>query len=132
MVIIYDTPRLKLITPHKEYANSILDYHKRNKEFLEIWEPKRPDDFYTLEYQKAWIKAEQKEIIKNSIEEAAILTVIFATLIMLFDNQMLYFFKSVIQLSNLERFEIILLFIPVFLIFSIVYTVLKVLITRKI
>ena len=77
-------------------------------------------------------KAEQKEIIKNSIEEAAILTVIFTTLIMLFDNQMLYFFKSVIQLSNLERFEIILLFIPVFLIFSIVYTVLKVLITRKI
>lgn len=77
-------------------------------------------------------KAEQKEIIKNSIEEAAILTVIFATLIMLFDNQMLYFFKSVIQLSNLERFEIILLFIPVFLIASIVYTVLKVLITRKI
>ena len=77
-------------------------------------------------------KAEQKEIIKNSIEEAAILTVIFATLIMLFDNQMLYFFKSVIQLSNIERFEIILLFIPVFLIFSIVYTVLKVLITRKI
>ena len=61
MVIIYDTPRLKLITPHKEYANSILDYHKRNKEFLEIWEPKRPDDFYTLEYQKAWIKAEQKD-----------------------------------------------------------------------
>lgn len=77
-------------------------------------------------------KAEQKEIIKNSIEEAAILTVIFATLIMLFDNQMLYFFKSVIQLTNLERFEIILLFIPVFLIASIVYTVLKVLITRKI
>ena len=77
-------------------------------------------------------KTEQKEIIKNSIEEAAILTVIFATLIMLFDNQMLYFFKSVIQLSNLERFEIILLFIPIFLIFSIVYTVLKVLITRKI
>ena len=77
-------------------------------------------------------KAEQKEIIKNSIEEAAILTLIFATLIMLFDNQMLYFFKSIVQLSNLERFEVILLFIPVFLIFSIVYTVLKVLITRKI
>jgi hypothetical protein len=77
-------------------------------------------------------KAEQKEIIKNSIEEAAILTVIFATLIMLFANQMLYFFKSIVQLSNIERFEIILLFIPVFLIFSIVYTVLKVLITRKI
>ena len=77
-------------------------------------------------------KAEQKEIIKNSIEEAANLTVIFATIIMLFDNEMLYFFKSVIQLSNIERFEIILLFIPVFLIASIVYTVLKVLITRKI
>ena len=77
-------------------------------------------------------KAEQKEIIKNSIEEAAILTVIFATLIMLFANQMLYFFKSIVQLSNIERFEIILLFIPVFLIFSIVDTVLKVLITRKI
>ena len=77
-------------------------------------------------------KTEQKEIIKNSIEEAAILTVIFSALIMLFDNQMLYFFKSIVQLSNIERFEIILLFIPVFLIASIVYTVLKVLITRKI
>ena len=62
MVIIYDTPRLKLITPSKQYIESIIDYHKRNKEFLEIWEPKRPENFYTYNYQKAWIKAEQKEI----------------------------------------------------------------------
>lgn len=62
MVIIYDTPRLKLITPNMQYLDSIIDYHKRNKEFLEIWEPRRPDNFLTRAYQKAWIKAEQREI----------------------------------------------------------------------
>ena len=62
MIIIYDTPRLKLITPHVQYLDSIVDYHKRNKDFLEIWEPQRPDNFYTRAYQKAWIKAEQREI----------------------------------------------------------------------
>ena len=62
MIMIYDTPRLKLITPHVQYLDSIVDYHKRNKDFLEIWEPQRPDNFYTRTYQKAWIKAEQREI----------------------------------------------------------------------
>lgn len=61
MIAIYETSRLMLITPHKSYINDIIDYHKRNKSFLEIWEPERPRDFYTKAYQKAWIKAEQKE-----------------------------------------------------------------------
>ena len=66
MVIMYDTERLKLISPNRLYLDSIMDYQKRNKEFLEIWEPKRPETFYTAEYQRAWIKAEQKEIKKLS------------------------------------------------------------------
>ena len=49
MVIMYDTERLKLISPNKLYLDSIMDYQKRNKEFLEIWEPKRPETFYTAE-----------------------------------------------------------------------------------
>lgn len=77
-------------------------------------------------------KAEQKEILKNSIEEAAILTAIFSVLVMLFSKEMIYFFKSITALTNLQRFEIILLFIPVFLIFSVTYTVIKVMITRRI
>ncbi len=64
MLIIYDTERLQLITPDKLYLDSILDYHKRNKEFLEMWEPKRPETFLTRAYQKKWIKEEQKEIKK--------------------------------------------------------------------
>ena len=77
-------------------------------------------------------KAEQKEILNNSIEEAAILTAIFSVLVMLFSKEMIYFFKSITALTNLQRFEIILLFIPVFLIFSVTYTVIKVMITRRI
>lgn len=75
-------------------------------------------------------KAEQKEILKNSAEEAAILTTIFTTLIMLFNNEVVYFFKSIASLNNLERLQIIILFIPIFLILSIIYTTIKVMITR--
>lgn len=77
-------------------------------------------------------KAEQKEILKNSIEEAAILTVIFSILVMLFSDEMINFFRSISALNNLYRLEVIILFIPIFLILSITYTVVKVLITRKI
>lgn len=76
-------------------------------------------------------KAEQREILKNSAEEAAILTVIFGIIVMLFDNEVVYFFKSISSLTNLERLQIILLFIPIFLILSIVYTTIKVMVTRK-
>ena len=76
-------------------------------------------------------KAEQREILKNSAEEAIILTLVFGILVILFDNEVVYFFKSISSLKNLERLEIIVLFIPIFLILSIIYTTIKVIVTRK-
>ncbi len=61
MTAYYETERLILTSPSNKYIDSIVDYHKRNKEFLEIWEPERPNNFYTKKYQKKWIKAEIAE-----------------------------------------------------------------------
>lgn len=62
MKVIYETERLILISPSNRYLDSIVEYHKRNKDFLNIWEPERPNGFYTKKYQKKWIKAENEEI----------------------------------------------------------------------
>lgn len=64
MTVMYETERLFLITPDKKYLDSILDYQIRNRDFLEKWEPERPEDFYTEAYQKRWIRNEQKETKK--------------------------------------------------------------------
>ncbi len=64
MALIYDTNRLMLMLPTRYHLDGLLDYHTRNKDFLEIWEPERPHDFYTLKYQKNWIKNEIKEANK--------------------------------------------------------------------
>lgn len=64
MTLIYETKRLLLMTPDKAHLDPLMDYHLRNKDFLEIWEPKRPDDFYTRRYQREWIRAEQRELKK--------------------------------------------------------------------
>lgn len=66
MSIIYDTNRLMLILPDKIYLDALLDYHIRNKDFLEVWEPERPSDFYTKKYQKATIRQERKAAKKLS------------------------------------------------------------------
>ena len=44
----------------KSDADKVLDYYKRNREFLEEWDPYRPDDFYTKEYQQYLLEREQK------------------------------------------------------------------------
>ncbi len=64
MTVIYTTERLFLITPSKHYLDSLLEYHKRNKDFLEKWEPEHSEAFYTKSYQKRWIKDEQRELKK--------------------------------------------------------------------
>ena len=51
MAIIYDTRRLMLMLPENAHLDALVDYHIRNKDFLEPWEPERPKDFYTRKYQ---------------------------------------------------------------------------------
>lgn len=48
----YDSERLYLRILKPNYAREVLEYYKRNHNFLSEWEPKQPRDFYTLNYQK--------------------------------------------------------------------------------
>lgn len=50
--ISYQTDRLYLKILKANYSREVLEYYKRNHNFLKEWEPKRPKDFYTLSYQK--------------------------------------------------------------------------------
>jgi ribosomal-protein-alanine N-acetyltransferase len=50
--IILKSKRLILRVIDETYADKVVDYFKRNKEFLEGWEPKRKKEFYTLKYQR--------------------------------------------------------------------------------
>lgn len=49
---VYETDRLWLKILKPNYCRQVLDYYKRNHNFLQEWEPQRPKDFYTLAYQK--------------------------------------------------------------------------------
>ena len=54
----YETDRLYLRILKPNYAREVLEYYKRNHNFLNEWEPKRPKDFYTLSYQKRQLSYE--------------------------------------------------------------------------
>lgn len=49
---VYETERLVLKILDKTYAQLVLDYYSRNKSFLDEWEPKRNEEFYTKSYQE--------------------------------------------------------------------------------
>lgn len=51
-----DNLYLKILKPNS--AREVVDYHKRNHNFLNEWEPKRSKDFYTLSYQKRQLRTE--------------------------------------------------------------------------
>ncbi|UKI32137.1 MAG: hypothetical protein L6W00_00465 [Lentisphaeria bacterium] len=42
----------QLVPADVALAEQVLDYYKRNKEFLESFEPVRDENFFSLEYQK--------------------------------------------------------------------------------
>ena len=52
----YQTQRLylKILKPY--HAQSVLEYYKRNANFLKEWDPKRESYFYTLPLQKQLLK----------------------------------------------------------------------------
>lgn len=58
MMKVYKTDRLVLKVSDKSFANSVLDYYIRNKEFLEEWESDKKDDFYTLNYHEDQLESE--------------------------------------------------------------------------
>lgn len=52
----YYTERLFLKQLNDDNAKIVLDYYKRNKEFLKEWEALREDEFYTFDAQKQYLK----------------------------------------------------------------------------
>ncbi len=59
---IYETERLILRVLDKSHGDLVLDYYLRNKSFLEEWEPKRSEEFYTKEYQEEQLDKELSDI----------------------------------------------------------------------
>lgn len=51
------TERLLLRVLDKTYARPVLEYYKRNRDFLSEWEPQREPDFYTLGYHQEQLSA---------------------------------------------------------------------------
>lgn len=52
---------IQLVPADVSLAEQLVDYYKRNKAFLEAFEPVRSDDFYTLEHQQAVLKREKTQ-----------------------------------------------------------------------
>lgn len=50
--IQYETERLLLKVLDESYADKVLDYYKRNRDFLGEWEPIRDASFYEAEYHR--------------------------------------------------------------------------------
>jgi [ribosomal protein S5]-alanine N-acetyltransferase len=58
----YSTERLILKVLNKTYAEEVLDYYLRNREFLEEWEALKCDEFYTKEYHEKLLEDELASI----------------------------------------------------------------------
>lgn len=61
MMDIYETKRLVLKRLDETYAEQVLSYYEKNREFLRIWEEYRPDEFFTLDYQKKRLQRDEKD-----------------------------------------------------------------------
>ncbi|MBE5965729.1 MAG: GNAT family N-acetyltransferase [Lachnospiraceae bacterium] len=62
-----ETDRLILKTLGKEAAPMVLSFYEENKSHFEPWEPKRPNNFYTLFYQKASLSAEYHQMAEGKL-----------------------------------------------------------------
>ncbi|MDF2616032.1 MAG: rimJ [Sedimentibacter sp.] len=63
----YETERLYLKILKPVYGREVLEYYKRNHNFLSEWEPKRTRDFYTLSYHKRQLNYEYNTFKNNSL-----------------------------------------------------------------
>ncbi len=65
--ISYQTDRLYLKIFKPNYGHEVLEYYKRNHNFLKEWDPKRPKNFYTLAYQKRQLSYEYNMFKDNKL-----------------------------------------------------------------
>lgn len=62
----YETDRLVLKVLDDTSAHVVLDHALRNREFLKEFEPLKPEDFYTMDFQKKLLLKEFEEIFKGN------------------------------------------------------------------
>lgn len=59
------TKRLTLRVLHPDFADQVLQFYQRNRDFLEKYEPKRPHDFYSLSFHKSNLSYEYSSFLKS-------------------------------------------------------------------
>ena len=62
----YQTERLVLTVADESFAPLVLDYLLRNREDFARWDKNMGDEFYTTEYQRNVLAAEQKLFLRSS------------------------------------------------------------------
>jgi len=60
---VYETNRLVLKVLDEKDANIVLEYYLRNKDFLEEWEAKKSEEYYTLNYHKKMLQNDYSSFI---------------------------------------------------------------------
>lgn len=61
------TPQLLLQVETCEKASAVLEFYKYNQLLFEQFEPTRPNNFYTIEYQTAAMQAEYTDTVKGKM-----------------------------------------------------------------
>ena len=62
----YNTDRLVLMVADESMAPLVLDYLKRNREDFSRWDKSMSEDFYTEDYQRRVLAAEQKLFLRSA------------------------------------------------------------------
>lgn len=63
----YDTERLVVKVLDETFADKVLDYYKRNSDFLGEWEPIRDASFYEIEYHKQQLQSDMLGIENGNL-----------------------------------------------------------------
>lgn len=64
LILRGENVELRLLTPENE--NELLDYYKRNREYLKPFEPARDESFYTLEVQRRDLIENYKQFLNGT------------------------------------------------------------------
>ncbi len=57
-----ETKRLVLCTLGAKHAKTVLDYHKRNKEFFRPWLPSYNLHYFTEDFHRLWLKRDEERM----------------------------------------------------------------------
>lgn len=58
--------RLDLLVLDQSHVQEVLDYYRRNREFLTPWVPRRPPEFFTKRYQEQVLARDRAEALERT------------------------------------------------------------------